>query len=356
MTLEFLKPPSMVAFARDAIDLPEGHVPRTEAELRASVVAETVRVGLCRLLADSPIKKIHQNQLRGWVRRKLEGVIPDLFADERGNYRDLLLDGRGGNLGFTGDVLQLPEGYLYPAPTRAIQLTPNAFILASGFPTTAFPQLRDKILFTALSRRIENITPAEVQDAGLRLQTVDSYLASSGSVESQQGILTDVLARPAQRWAGGTGWQCYRGNSPGHYGFQFSDDPRVTRFSGRDLSLWWEPITLSYGHYWLRATRRSEDAAFSVSPREWKRVALALDTASGAQREALGTKAPGGTTVRLNFSPPENIYRWFQVSGVRWLGRKKAQDEWEIPSQAHEKTRALLEKAGVKIRILGEGR
>lgn len=356
MTLEFQKPPPMSAFARDAINLPEGHGPRTEAELRATVVAETVRVGLCRLLHESPTRKVHQNQLRSWVRRKLEGVIPDLFADERGNYRDLLLDGRGGNLGFTGDILQLPNGYLYPAPTRAIPLSDNAFVLASGFPTAAFPGLREKILFTALARRIEGASREEVRSAGVRFQTVESYLASSGSIESSQGILKEVMARQPQSWPGTAGWQCYRGNNPSQYGFQFGDDARATRFAERDVSLWWEPVTMAFGHYWLRATRRREDVVYSVSPREWKRVAMAIDALFGGQREALGARMPTGTTIRLNFSPAENIYRWFQVSGVRWMGRKKAHDEWEIPTQAYPRTKALIENAGVKMRILGEGR
>ncbi|MFA5860315.1 MAG: hypothetical protein WDA16_01335 [Candidatus Thermoplasmatota archaeon] len=330
---------------------------RSEAELRATIVAETVRVGLCRLLHESPLRRVHQNQLRNWVRRKLEGVIPDLFTDERGNYRDLLLDGRGGNLGFTGDVLTLPDGYLYPAPTRAIPIADNTYVLASGFPSTAFQDLRDRLVFTALARRIEGVTKPELQALGIRIQSIESYLASSGANESRDGILADVLKRPRQPWVGTASWQCYRGNNPSAYGFPFTEESRTARYGQHDVSLWWEPITLSYGHYWLRATRsRREDHAHQVSPREWKRVALALDVVSGGQREAIGTKGPLGVTLRLNFSPAENVYRWFQVSGVRWLGRRKAQDEWEIPLPALEPIRKLLDQAGVRIRVLGEGR
>src|SRR5437867_712609 len=67
--------------ATAGLGIPQASLPSNDEDLRAALIAETIRVGLHHLYSENDARPVHQLALRNWVSRKLDGLSADLFSE-----------------------------------------------------------------------------------------------------------------------------------------------------------------------------------------------------------------------------------------------------------------------------------
>lgn len=368
--VEIVQPPTVRTLATSLVGRGQESFFDNETSLRATVIAETLRIGLFQLsLREGVPTPVHPLSLRSWVRHKLEPVIPQLLEEGENNFREALCEGRGANLEFLGDALVLTNGYLYPAPTRVVQVAPDNHILLSGLPSNQLGSLTESLVYSALGRRLVGVGTEKYRSLGIPMQSLDEYLGSPNGVPKADTFLGSLLARSREAWRPGKGWEVYTGNSgggpgklEGTYGFAWEkpNELRGRRFCEVDfhsavVSLWREPLTERYFHYWLAGRSASASFGIPILNGEWKQACLSLDMLAGRPREATlvrNLRGPG-VLLSLSFQPFEALYRALHVFNARFKGWQRGSIQWEIPAEAREHIRQMLERAGVRTRVIG---
>jgi hypothetical protein len=370
--VEIVNRPTIPDLANSVLPLTHGHRVADDPTLNAALVGEAIRVGLFLLFNDTnPGSPVHPLRLRAWVRHKLESVIPDILQEDEGGFRHVLLEGRGANLEFLGDALVLQNGYLCPAPTRAVEVGRDDYLLVSGVPTDAFSALKERISQTGLGRRLRGVSRTEIAGLGIPIQTLAGYLGLPDGIPSPTALLMRYLSLSQTPWSAGPLWQAYLGPQEGSlerpdapYGFiswASLGSPRTRRpetctVADTVLSLWREPVTERFFRHWIRLQRKDSDAGCLIPNSEWKQACLAIDALSSHPRRAtiVSSGQKPDLLLMLGFPPFEAFARCLHAYGARPVARRYDAVHWEIPRDAKDRIRGELERAGVKVRTLGE--
>jgi hypothetical protein len=334
------------------------------------VIAETLRIGLFELYhREGGENPVHPLSLRSWVRHKLGPVIPHVLEEGEDSFREVLCEGRGANLEFMGDAILLFGGYLCPAPTRLVQAGPNSFLVVSGLPSDRLGALGQNLVHDTLGRRVEGLESDRVRALGIPIQTLDEYLGNPAGIQTPEELMGKLLLRSRNPWRPGTGWQIYLGNlelgvtrTEAQYGFKWIDPndrrymrPVQTKFQGVTVSVWREPLTDRFFHYWMKGSGEGFSFGIRVENSEWKQVCLAFDFLSGEAREATFVRDPrrSGVTLSIGFQPFEALYRALHALGAKFVGWRPGMAEWELRLDARELVGRVLERSGVRVHVLG---
>lgn len=368
--VEVVSRPTVRSMAEPIVGQEPNALPHNETSLRAALIAETIRIGLFDLYHRSdPGTPVHPLSLRSWVRHKLQPIIPDVLDEGESSFREVLCEGRGANLEFLGDALNLTNGYLCPAPTRLVKVSPTTHLLVSGVPSHCLGWLSGRLVHGALGRRIVGLTDEESASLEVPTQRLEEYLGRPEGLLSPETLVKSLLVRSHKPWQPGKGWEAYVGNleigvarSAGSYGFNWTDpnEARARRFAQTDvdrtiISLWREPLTERFYHYWISGRTKEGSFGIAIANTEWKQVCLALDALAGRPREATfvrGANRPG-LVLSLSFQPFEALYRVLHALDGRFSGWRAGTAQWELPPDAKDPVSHLLEQVGVKVRMLG---
>ena len=368
--VEVVERPTLQSIAAQLLGPGTDTFPHDESSLRAAVIAETLRIALFNLY-NGPYGKspVHPLSLRSWVRHKLGPLIPNILEEGEGNFREVLSEGRSANLEFLGDALVLAGGYLCPAPTRLVQVGPSSCLLVSGVPSNALGTLTGRLVHSGLGRRIDVLTVDEIRALKVPLQTLDEYLGHPDGMPDPNLLIGGCLSRNRLPWQPGKDWEAYQGNHEvgrtrpeASYGFIWANtnDLRGRQFvqadfHGATVSIWREPLSDRFFHYWISARSGNTTAGFQLSNDEWKQACLAIDALAGRPRGATVTPDPRhqGVSLSLGFPPFEVLYRALHALGARFGGWRPGMAQWEIPVDARTHIVRILERVGVRVRVLG---
>lgn len=352
--IKILQPPEMSSFLTSATGLRSTQIPIHPNAQRAALIAEATRIGICALAAENQAP-VHPLKLRGWMRRKLEALIPDLFEHQRIDYRQVLADGRNGNLEFVGDVQVLEDGYLWPSlPARAVKISDGTFALVAGTPTKDLPFERDKIRLSAFSRQVTEVSESELRRQNVSVQPLEDYLRVASLADGHVDVLYEIRQRSPANIHATNDWLYYRTNRTSGYGFQWRDGiPTFDEVNGHRVGIWHEPVTDDYGKHYLSWDRK----LYELRPNEWKRACLGLDAIIGHPRQALVFQNREAATVTFAISFPgfEALYRVLHVVGGTNSRFQNDRVEWEIPQAFAAAVQQVLEHAGVRVVRLGGG-
>jgi hypothetical protein len=362
--IEVASRPTLQSLAEPLLRVGPEALPYDETSLRAALIAETLRIGLFELYRRQDTRSpVHPLKLRSWVRHKLAPVIPDVLEAGQSSFREVLSEGRGSNLEFLGDAVVLAGGYLCPAPTRLVQVGTTSHLLVSGVPTDDLGSLGGRVVHSALGRRVEGLSADEVR-------LLEEYLGSPGGIPDPEGLITSCLSRSQSTWQPGRVWEAYQGSQEvgprrleTTYGFAWGDpnDQRGRKFAQADfhgtrISIWREPLTENFYHYWISAQTGGSTMGVVVSNTEWKQVCLAIDALASRRREATFVRDSQrkGMLLSLGFPPFEALYRALHALGARFGGWRQGMALWEVPVEARTNIKRLLERVGVTVRVLGD--
>lgn len=368
--LETVGPPSLKQIAIAGLDWRPETLPADPNRLKAAVVAEAIRVAVSSLYyASDPPAPVHQTALRSWIRHKLEPLIPDLFGTSDVNFRQVLVEGRGANLEFLGDVVQLSSGYYSPAPSRVVRSVGESFLLVSGVPTMYFPTLRDRIEYNGLGRTITAASQDQLKTAGLHLQSLEDYVGRPSDLPNPTDLVLRILNSPPAPPTTDASWESYLGNlepaqdrPSGRYGFLWSkpDSSRLWRsytyeFKGTKISLWRTPVFERFFNHYLRVESQGSTEFHPIVAVGWKQACLALDALGGRPRRAYLVPDPRTSrlTLSLGFPPFEALAKVLYAFGGQLTGRPHGVDCWEIPPLAAGSLQLVLERVGVAVKKMG---
>lgn len=369
--VEVVSRPTLQSLAEPLLKVGSEALPYDETSLRAALIAETLRIGLFELYSRQGTRNpVHPLALRSWVRHKLAPVIPDVLEAGQSSFREVLSEGRGSNLEFLGDAVVLAGGYLCPAPTRLVQVGTTSHLLVSGVPTHDLGSLGGRVVHSALGRRVEGFSSDEVRLLGVPLQSLEEYLGSPGGLPDPEALITNCLSRSRSTWQPGRVWEAYQGSQEvgprrpeAAYGFAWGDpnDQRGRNFAraefhGNIISIWREPLTENFYHFWMSVQKAGSSTGIVVSNTEWKQVCLAIDAFASRRREATFVRDPQrrGMLLSLGFPPFEALYRALHALGARFGGWRQGTALWEVPSESRTSIQHLLKRVGVAVRVLGE--
>ncbi len=339
--------------------------------IRPSVVADSIRMAIYSLyVRNSPPVPIYNLEIRNWIKHKLLPIIPDLFESEDENYKQVLTEGRGSSLEFLGDAVVLSDGYLCPGPSRFIDIGNGSFLVVSGLPTKYFLSISHKIVHTQLGRRIDNTSRSELQAVSDKIQSVDDYIGSSTGIQLPVDLLRTIMSSAWQPWISDPGWEIYLGNlEPGvtllnnKYGFRFAqnDSPSASKglisvLGDIHLSVWRLPMPGSdrYYSYWLKEQSGVNMKFHNLGPFGWKQVCIALDYLAGKPRQSTIYESVKDSSpfITLGFPPFETLAKSLSAFGAVYKGRSRGLDNWEISKIAAKTMSALLERSGLKVKLL----
>lgn len=340
--------------ALEGIGVDRAHLPSDPEDARSALVAETIRVGLHHLYVANGSQPVHQLSLRNWVARKLDGAVPALFG-ETGDYRDILLEGSGGNLEFLGDVLALSHGYLVPAPQRAIQVAPTDYILASGRPTAELGDLGAHIELSLLGRRLVGVDQQRLERQGIRVRSASSFLDIPAHTAPPRDLLQEIMGRTPEEWRQQPASESYQGEATQKYDFPWAmREHPFAAGGGASLVFWRNRIGANYFEHWL-VDMRDPQYAHRVHGSEWRRACLALDHLTGESRRVIVRDASveaNAALLELNFTPWAMFWRWMLLQGARSAGRKGTYRHWTIPANAANEGMDILRTVGLNVRDL----
>ncbi len=330
-------PPTVEELNSEFFGIHEGGFPK-EADLQSSLVAEAIRLALDSAPhAEDGWARMHTLALRSWVTRKLRSVIPVLEnpnPDEPDLFTEVL-KGKGANLVFLGDVIELSNGYYSPAPTRRVPIDGHYSVLVSGVPTRYFAEAGLKVVIAGVGRRV-HFSHANVS-GGLSIPTQDrrSYVGVMQSGMFDQAALENLMKSEVRKaWAPEKSWLCYQGNL-GRYDFDWAPNDKQVVTPLGFLSLWQVPSEFGgVRQYWLRVRQREWDRMVQVPNRLFKHVCLILDLWADNSRVVHVAHGEGGAELGVGFSPPASQWRWLHAVGATWLGWKGSMIKWWVPAES----------------------
>lgn len=341
---------TLAEIAEHGLGLRATDLPRGEDELRAVIIAETVRLGLCHQYERSGNMPVHHSSVRNWVGRKLEAAMPDLFGSEDTiDYRDVLIES-GGNMEYLGDVLSLKGGMLCPAPTRVVHAGGSDYVLTSGLPTSKLPlELRPFVKFNMMGRRLVNVTGSLLEKASIRTRKVETFLNVKRHATSPIELLQSILRQDSEEWRSDERWECYQGYDRDVFDMKFrSREHSIPAGGGSLLQLWRRPLGRTYHEYWLRDVADPQKV-YRIGPAERIRTCIALDYLTGDPRLAFMNESNGEGIVKLSFNPWGLFWRWLLLQGARPLDRQGPNRAWVVPRESLPQGADLLSRVGVRV-------
>lgn len=363
--------PTLSEYARDGLGWHTDQLPEETETLRASVIADSIRMGLFTLFSStSPPEPVHNLKLRGWLKHKLEPIVPDLFDSNLENYRQILIEGRGGNLGFLGDVLELSQGYVCPAPTRLVESGTETYLLISGRPTKYIDEISDRVRHYQFGRRIEGISKQEVKSAGFRVQNLDAYLGEISTELTPSELIFNILSIAGEPGSFDPNWEVYLGNQEanelsqkGVYGFGWGqintpDANRglVVEHERKALSIWKRPLTTTdrFRSYWLKEQSGAKMLLHPLDNVGWRRACLALDNIAHKPRHALIVNDPATdqTALRLSFPPFRSLAKVLFAFGGKLNGRRGSYVTWTVPKVSLSLLTEVLQRSGIALETI----
>jgi hypothetical protein len=348
------KPPTLHEIASAFFEIPEAELPTDTQVLQEGLIAEAVRLSLAASKANEKgWKTRHVLSLRTWVRRKLRALIPEVESpsSESDVFLQTLREGRGANLVFLGDVIELANGYYAPAPTRVVPITDDVSLLVSGLPTGLFARQGLNIRVTGISRAIRASAASLQSEFNIPIQDRATYIGLMGSEGFDERTLGAFLqSEERQSWAEAGDWSCYQGNRRS-YGFDHwgSRDYAVSSPFGL-LSLWKASEGFGAPEYWLRIRHQGDDEIIRMPRQLLRQSLLLLDQWGKSPREVLFLESPLSTVIKTQFPPPAAQMRWIHAVGGRWMGSKDNWIRWEIPPDTVESTMDVFDKLPVTIK------
>ena len=347
-------PPSLTRLAEHTFGLPTKRLPSASTVLERSLVAEHCRLALTSRSVGAPPGSVHILALRRWVVRKLRSVVANFLWGDGSLFLDVLRGGKAPNMEFIGDIISLSRGYYTAAPTRVVPVSNREWVLVSGTPTYRFVESGLPIEISEVGRRISGAGPDEINQAGLPIQTQESYVGLTPSLMFDEGSFGSLNKDfESRRLTRGANWETYLVND-GNYGFRWGPHGPPVQTPEGFVSLLKEPREMGAHRYWLRVTGHGENLMYKIPSRLFKQVCLTLDRLAGLPRTVLVEQLGDGVIASLNFSPPSAQMRWLHAVGAERLGSKERHIRWRVPVGSWKATSRILEKLPIRIEERGE--
>ncbi len=323
-----------------------------EADLQSSLVAEAIRLALDSVpRTEAGWAKMHTLALRSWVTRKLRSVVPRLEnpgPDEPDLFMEVLR-GKGANMVFLGDVIELSNGYYSPAPTRRVPIDGEYSVLVSGLPTRYFAQASLKLIVAGPGRRLRHSEALTSGGPRIPIQDRHSYTGLQSGVFDQAALEGVIASEAQQAWTPDRSWSCYRGNT-GRYDFDWGQEDEHVATPLGFLSLWQVPSEFgSDRKYRLRIRRGGTDHMVSIPKRLFRHVCLVLDLWADNPRVVSVVHGEDGATFAVNFSPPAAQVRWLHALGAAWLGGEGGKIRWRVPDESAQSAIDMFRELPLKV-------
>ena len=326
-------------FAAEFIGTGKENLPDRDDQLRDTLIAETIRLGLQDKISDSSdgYPQTHISGLRHWVVHKLTTIlgapVTDDEAEEEDWFRAVMSERTGPTVTFYGDLLQLAGGYYAPAPTRAI-MTETEAILVSGKSSQAFLDAGFDLEFRGITRVLTNTSREELAANGIPHQSQHAYVGiDDTSLFTEADLTALVETRNQENWEPEMDWEPYTGQ----YGFKPDGEPLVVTIDGDiQLSFWRVPVEYGTDAYQLKieSPQESDPNMIEIPTQYRKQVCLILDDISGRTRDVELTGLDDTVVLNCNFAPPRPQMRWLHAIGAQWIDSPTYQLQWQIPPES----------------------
>jgi len=323
----------MSEFLAKFLGVQKSYQPDSETALIEAIIAEAFRIAASQQRAqggDWPTCSVLS--LRSWVLNKIKGIIIG-GSESLGDITMQILNGRlGPSLVFIGDFVALPSGYYVPAPTRAMPITDDTFILISGEPTTNLLNNGLSVRIHGVARWIVEADPDEFAAHNIRIQQKSKYFDNIGLRMDALKFLEMCSRSGAEReWTSTPASEFYLGPVAGRVDFVWgASSPGIETPFGR-IRLARSPREYSRFDYALRIDKGSSISRTSLDPTNYKRALLAYDSLAGNQRKAVIARRGSELFLELDFSPPAAETRWIHALGGTWLGLQGSHLGWKLP-------------------------
>lgn len=339
-------------FGSEFLTIEEANLPSDSDSVKRAIISEAFRFALDSVPdPQGSIRKMHIQSLRRWVIQKLRAIIPEIEYQDLDLLSDILKESKGPNLLFIGDILELSNGYYSPAPTRAVNVDKNNWILVSGLPTHYFTENGLNMNIKGVGRIIENTEKSEIEKLAIPIQSKESYVSL---MEFDGNFLLNLLKTEARQvWRPESDWQGYKAwveglRSVSDKGFLWGGDPINMQTDLGIVSFWRGKPEYGHYEYWLKIKTGERESMIGVPSRFYKQICLIFDELGGKGRVAKFEKLNGDYRLRIDFYPPKSQTRWLHAVGAKFEGFNKGEINWIIPSRAVKSTAEVFEKISVK--------
>lgn len=286
-----------------------------------TVVGECIRVAYHNLAPYSNEGRVHVNALRSWTYRKTRSVLPGAWGDQDDAFSRTLSEGPGPSLEFLGDLVRLPGGYFTAGPSRGVRINATKVVVVSSWPTRVLTSKGIEVTVRGVSRQA-HLTHEDAIRVGLAEQSPGSYAGTLGYGSPREFLGRYIEGRMAYAtpWSTANEWEAYTGNDLTRYDFVWGSHPSTWQAERGRVSLWRSSPEFGQRHYRLTIANGSDIVSIHVNPQDSKSIAMALDAVVGRPRKLFVERREETTLLKINFSPPANLYRWLSASGAQWAG------------------------------------
>jgi hypothetical protein len=339
-------------FGSEFITIEESNLPSDSDSVKEAIISEAFRFALDSMPdPQGSIRKMHINSIRRWVIQKLRAIIPEIEKQDLNLLSDILKESKGPNLLFLGDILKLSKGYYSPAPTRAVNVDENNWILVSGLPTHYFTEDGININVKGVGRMITNTSRSEIEELAIPIQSKESY---TGLMDFDEKFLLDLLkAETGHVWRPESDWQGYKAWIEGFWsvsdkGFLWGGSHTNIQTDLGFVSFWRGKPEYSSYEYWLKIKIGERESMIKVPPRFYKQICLIFDKIGGKGRVVKFEKLDGNQRLIIDFYPPKSQTRWLHAVGAKFEGFNEGKINWIVPLRAVKPTAEVFEKISVK--------
>lgn len=347
-----MKEIDILRFGGEFLTIEEANLPSDSDSVKRAIISEAFRFALDSVPdPQGSVRKMHIQSIRRWVIQKLRAIIPEIENQNLDLLSDILKESKGPNLLFIGDILELSNGYYSPAPTRAVNVDKNDWILVSGLPTHYFTENGLNINIKGVGRIIKNTERSEIEKLAIPIQSKESYV---NLMEFDGNFLLNLLkAEARQVWRPESDWQGYKAwveglRSVSDKGFLWGGDPINMQTDLGIVSFWRGKPEYGHYEYWLKIKTGERESMIGVPSRFYKQICLIFDELGSKGRVAKFEKLNGDYRLRIDFYPPKSQTRWLHAVGAKFEGFNEGEINWIIPSWAVKSTAEVFEKISVK--------
>jgi hypothetical protein len=322
----------------------------SQPELTA--VAEQVRFCVSSNVAIQLVVPTHVNSIRRWVVAKLQGVSRASAEEVASDFRRVFFDGPGPTLETLGDVYHVGHGYYLPTPPLAIPIASRAWILVSGFPSASLPALAPFLRLAPVGRLLVDIDRETLRDLGIGEMSIERYAGVPRSdlspVAFLESLIRDELTNDESRQAFGA--TPYSGEIGPERGFNFVSVPRRGVAGPRVFELWRDVAQGSPPSYLLLQRQGRVETTVNIDPRNWRRVALAIDVLSGHRRSAVIRTTEGYCSLDLDCELPLAEYRLLLASGAVWATGHTGRTQLLVPTELRSAAIDIIRRCWIDVR------
>ena len=345
-------------FGSEFLTIDESNLPSDPNTVKEAIISEAFRFALDSVPEPQvSIRKMHIHSIRRWVIQKLRAIIPEIEKDDLNLLSDILKKSKGPNLLFLGDILKLSKGYYSPAPTRAVNVDENNWILVSGLPTHYFTEAGININVKGVGRMIKNTSISEIEELAIPIQSKESYV---GLMKFDKIFLFNLLESETKKiWRPESDWQGYKVWVEGLWtvsdkGFLWGGSYTNIQTDLGFVSFWRGKPEYGPYEYWLKIKTGERESMISIPSRFYKQICLIFDEIGGKGRVVKFKKIDGDYCLSINFIPPMSQIRWLHAIGAKFECFIGSEINWIVPSKAVKSTAKVFEMLSVKTIIQNE--